>query len=292
MLSRPRRCVPVFAQLLLLAAPFVCRAQTAAVFTTASLSSPPATFPATSSSEDSFSVASDGAEGAGGQAEPSTLLLRGRYGVEARIGASGFGFDVGKPLSPRVSVRLGGDFIRYSGTFTDQGADIDARLQFGYGKAELDFYPAYNGRFHISPLLIFANNTRIQANVLVDPAQTIDFGNDEYQSDPADPLRGVGRVELRHTAPGLAVGWGNITRGRSHFTFPVELGFFYVGQPKLTVDFRGTACDVSHPANGCGDITQDPDFQKDLARFIARNNHNLSYAQFIPIVNFGVGYRF
>ena len=74
--------------------------------------------------------------------------------------------------------------------------------------------------------------------------------------------------------------------------FPVEAGFFYVGQPKLTVNFSGTACDITNPSYGCGKIQDDPDFQKDLAAFIARNNHNLSYAKFIPMVNVGIGYRF
>ena len=39
-------------------------------------------------------------------------------------------------------------------------------------------------------------------------------------------------------------------------------------------------------------MEDNPDFQQGLDSFIARNNHNLSYAQFIPILNFGVGYRF
>ncbi len=237
---------------------------------------------------------SDAGEGAGaGQAEQSTLLERNRYGVAVHVGTSGLGVDLGVPVSRHLAVRVGGDFIRYTGTFEDEGATINAFLQFSYAKAQLDYYPSSgNGRFHISPLVVFADNTRVQGNVVIDPLQTISFGSDQYASLVTDPLHGVGRVELRHTAPGLSVGWGNITRGKGHFVFPVEMGFFYVGQPKLTVTFSGTACDVSHPINGCGQIQDDPDFQKDLAAFVARNNHNLTYARYIPILNVGVGYRF
>jgi hypothetical protein len=36
----------------------------------------------------------------------------------------------------------------------------------------------------------------------------------------------------------------------------------------------------------------DPGFQKDLAAFIARNNHNLSYASFFPVFSAGLAYSF
>lgn len=233
-------------------------------------------------------------EGAGtGQAEPSTLLWPARYAAEVVVGVNGFGLYGAKPFSRHVTVRLGGNFISYSRVFPEQGATVNGTLRFAYGKAELDYFPNNgNGRFHISPLLVFANNTRVHASALIDPAEELDFGGDTYASSPTDPLRGTGEVDFAKTAPGLAVGWGNLTHGRGHWAFPVEVGFFYVDQPKLTIDFRGSACDLSHPENGCGDITQDPDYQKDLAAFLKRNNHNLSYARFLPMLNFGVGYRF
>lgn len=212
-------------------------------------------------------------------------------GIAGRIGASGGGFDVAVPLSRQFALRAGGDFIRYTGTFQQDAATIDATLQSGYGKLEADWFP--RGRwFHISPLLIVANNTRVQATVTIDPGQQLDFGGEQFRGSTTDPLHGTGRVDLRHTAPGLSIGTGNLTRGHGHLVFPAEFGFFYVGQPKLAVDFTGSVCDISHPEVGCSKVQDDPDFQKQLAAFIRRNNHTLSYAQFLPILNFGVGYRF
>ncbi len=280
MLSCLRRCTRTLAFLFLFAGGSLLPAQLTAGF---------------DPGRGSSSIAPDsGGEGAaGGQAEPSNLLEPARYAVEAVVGLNGVGVYAAKPFNRHVSVRLGGNFTSYSGSFVDEGATVNGSLRFGYGKVALDYYPnGGNGRFHVSPLLVFANNTRVHATVLIDPSEQLDFSGDTYSSSPTDPLRGAGQVDFRKTAPGVAIGWGNLTHGRGHWAFPVEAGFYYVGQPRLTVDFRGTACDVSHPANGCGDITLDQDFQKDLARFIARNNHNLSYAQFIPMVNFGVGYRF
>jgi hypothetical protein len=39
-------------------------------------------------------------------------------------------------------------------------------------------------------------------------------------------------------------------------------------------------------------VDQDPGFQQNLAAFIARNNHNLSYASFFPVFSVGFGYAF
>ena len=78
-----------------------------------------------------------------------------------------------------------------------------------------------------------------------------------------------------------------------HESFPVEVGFYYVGQPTLKVDFSGSACDPSEPQPlGCQPVQDDAGFQHDLAAFIRRNNNNLSYASFFPVASFGVGYSF
>ena len=82
-----------------------------------------------------------------------------------------------------------------------------------------------------------------------------------------------------------------IPRTRSHLSIPVEVGFYYVGQPELKVNFTGSACDPTLPAAiGCESVHRDPGFRQNLAAFIARNKHNLSYASLFPILSVGFGY--
>ena len=84
-----------------------------------------------------------------------------------------------------------------------------------------------------------------------------------------------------------------IPRDRGHLSIPVEMGFYYAGQPNLQVAFTGSACDPNYPASeGCESVDQDAGFQQNLAAFKARNNHNLSYASFFPIFSIGFAYRF
>ena len=214
-------------------------------------------------------------------------------GVDAHVGIDGIGFDVATPIAQHFNVRVGGDFFSYSTNFTEEGANVDASLQLQSAHANLDWFPFHNG-LHVSPMVVLANNNHGRATVLVPAGNTINLNGQDYISSLTDPLHGSGSVDFRKTSPGLTVGWGNILpRSRKHFSFPVELGFYYVGQPTLKIAFTGSACDPTQPASiGCESVNDDPDFEKDLNAFRTRNEHNLSYASFFPVFSFGVGYRF
>ncbi len=225
--------------------------------------------------------------------EPKSFRPFSRIGVAWRSGIGGAGFDVATPLSRRFNARTGFDYFGYALSFKEEGADVNAALRMRSGHASLDWFP-FNGRFKISPLMVFANNNRIRATALIPAGSTLSMNGQDYVSSASDPMHGSGSVTFRKVSPGLAVGLGNmIPRRNGHISFPVEAGFYHVAQPKLKVDFSGSACDPNYPPSvGCQSVTQDPGFQKDLAAFIARNNHNLSYASFFPIFSAGFGYSF
>jgi hypothetical protein len=214
-------------------------------------------------------------------------------GVSASVGIGGIGFDLATPVGRRFNLRAGSQFFSYSTTFQEQGATVNAHLRMQSSHASFDWFPFRNG-LRVSPLVVFANNNRGQATAVIPPGETLTLNGENFVSSVADPLRGAGSVDFHKVSPGLSAGFGNIIpRSGKHFTFPVEAGFYYVGQPGLKVSFTGTACDPDVPADvGCESVTQDPGFQQSLAAFIKRNNHNLSYASYFPIFSFGVGYSF
>jgi hypothetical protein len=231
--------------------------------------------------------------GAGGAIPSRPVRPFSQVGIAATVGLSGIGFDTATPLARHFNLRTGADFFGYSDSFTEQGADVNLNLQLRTGHAMLDWFPFRNG-FHISPMVNFSNNNTVRATVLVPAGSTITLSGTNYISSLTDPLHGSGSVGFRKTSPGLTVGWGNIIpRSNKHFSFPVELGFYYVGQPTLKVAFTGSACDPTQPASiGCESVDNDAGFQQSLTEFTARNNHNLSYASFFPVLSTGIGYSF
>jgi hypothetical protein len=224
---------------------------------------------------------------------PKTFRPFSAVGIDSHAGVGGIGFDVATPLLRKFNVRAGSEFFGYSTTFQDQGANVALHLRMRSAHASLDWFP-FSGRFRLSPLLVFANNNRAQATALIPPGNTVTLNGEDYISSSTDPLHGAGSVDFRKSSPGFSLGSGNIVpRTSSHFSFPIEAGFYYVGQPRLKVSFTGSACDPTQPpALGCESVVQDGGFQQSLAAFVAHNNHNLSYASYFPILSFGFGYSF
>lgn len=215
-----------------------------------------------------------------------------RIGVEGHAGLGGVGFNAATALARHFSLRAGADFFSYSTTFKDQGALIAANLRMRAGHGSLDWFPFAN-RFRLSPMIVFANNNRAVATYLIPAGNTITLNGQDYVSSAADPLHGSGSVDFRKTSPGLTVGFGNVSRREKHFSTQLDAGFYYVGQPSLKVSFSGSACYPGLPESfACIPASSDPVFQKDLAAFVARNRHNLSYASIFPVFSAGVGYAF
>ena len=213
--------------------------------------------------------------------------------IYPHFGSDGIGVDFATPIGKHYNVRLGTSIFHYASSFQDQGANVDIRMKLQSGHANLDWFP-FGGRFRVSPLVVFGDSSGIRGTVLVPAGSTITLAGADYTSSHADPLHGTASVNFRKVSPGLSIGFGDfIPRRGSHFSFPVEAGFHYVGQPQLKVSFSGSACDPSQPELiGCQSISNDADFQHSLAAFTARNNNNLKYASFLPILSVGVSYHF
>jgi hypothetical protein len=224
---------------------------------------------------------------------PSTVPPFSSLGFSLYAGLGGAGLDLATPISRKFNLRAGPEYFSYSTTFQDQGANVAVQLRMQSAHASLDYFP-FTHQFRLSPIMVFANDNRARATALVPPGSTITLNGQDYLSSSTDPLHGAGSVDFRKVSPGFTVGWGNIIpRTSSRFSFPLEAGFYYVGQPGLRVSFTGSACDPAQPtAIGCQSVDQDAGFQQSLSQFIARNNHNLSYASFLPIFSVGFGYSF
>ncbi|WP_325387321.1 hypothetical protein [Edaphobacter sp.] len=274
---------------------FSAHAQTAPVFRLSSSSQIVSSAARVSSSTDGDETRSSAPRAFGASTNSGAIATRapGRIGVDVHAGINGIGADVALAVAPHFNVRLGGQFFGYTTSFQEEGANVNATLRLGGGRASLDWFPFHNG-FHVSPLLVFLNQTNVRATVIVPPGETISLDNGDYVSSQADPLHGSASIGVWKTSPGLMIGYGNIIpRSGKHFSFPIEVGFYYVGQPTLKVDFSGSACDPSEPQPlGCQPVQDDAGFQHDLAAFVRRNNNNLSYASFFPVASFGVGYSF
>jgi hypothetical protein len=212
--------------------------------------------------------------------------------VGAKVGLLGVGVEVATPLSYHLNLRAGGNFFSYSDTLTSDGITYDAALRFRSAEASVDWFPLAGG-FHISPGALLYNGNRITGGANVPAGSTFTLNSTTYTSSATNPVTGNGTVTMNKAAPKVTVGWGNLLpRSGRHFSFPVELGFAYIGDPKVAVNLAGTACYTDAGTQYCSNVATNSMIQSNLAAQVQKLNKDAEDARFFPIISMGFAYRF
>lgn len=215
-----------------------------------------------------------------------------RVGIGVKVGILGAGVEVATPLSYHLNVRAGGNFMNYSDKLTTDGITYNASLRFRSAEASVDWFPRAGG-FHISPGALLYNGNQITGAANVPGGSTFTLNGTTYTSSTTDPVTGNGGVTLNKMAPKLTVGWGNLVpRGERHFSFPVELGFAYVGDPKVVVNLAGNACYTYEGTPYCSNVATNSMIQSNLAAQVQKLNKDAADARFFPLLSLGFAYRF
>lgn len=213
-------------------------------------------------------------------------------GVGVKIGILGPGAEVAVPLGYRVNLRGGFNYFTYSDTLTTSGITYNADLRFRSAEASLDWFP-WGGGFHISPGALVYNGNQVTGGANVPAGQTFTLNSQTYTSSATDPVTGAGSLTFAKAAPKLTVGWGNLVpRGERHFSFPFEVGFAYVGDPKFVLNLQGTACYTYQGTPYCDNVATDTNIQSNLATEIKKINNDAADARFFPILSQGFAVRF
>lgn len=225
-----------------------------------------------------------------GAVSPIRSGLFSHVALGVRVSPLGIGVEMATPLSQRFNLRAGVNFFHYTDNLTTSGVNYQARISFTSAQASLDWFP-WGRSFHISPGALVYSNNRIAADGEVPGGDSFSVNNTDYVSSPSDPIRGSAHIAFAHVAPMVTAGWGNlIPRNGRRSSIPFEFGFAYVGDPKVSLNFAGTACDAG--GLGCEPVSQDPSFQSNLNAEKAKLQKDANYARFFPILSIGYSYRF
>lgn len=212
--------------------------------------------------------------------------------VGVKVGVLGVGFEAATPLSTHLNLRAGANFFNYSDTLTSDGIAYNANLQFRSSEASLDYFP-WAKSFHISPGALLYNGNEITGTANVPAGQTFTLNGTTYTSSATDPVNGNGSVTFNKAAPKITVGWGNlIPRSGRHFSIPVELGFAYVGDPKVALNLNGTACYTYQGAPYCANVATDPTIHANVLAQQQKIANDAAPARFFPVLSTGFAYRF
>ncbi len=176
-------------------------------------------------------------------AVPAKESSEGRFpiGVGVKVSMLGIGGEVAVAVSHRSNVRFGFNAFSYGHTFDKDGVTYKGTLDLRSAQATYDLF--FLKEFHISPGVLLYNGNNVTASASVPGGQSFTLSNTNYVSDPADPVKGTGKLTVYKAAPMLLVGFGNLVPHSRHFSTSFEIGAAYQGPPRVTLNLSGSVCD-------------------------------------------------
>ncbi len=221
--------------------------------------------------------------------KPSNNSTHSKIGIGVKISTLGVGIEAATPLGKKFNVRGGFNMFRYSRGLTNDGIQYAGQLQFQSGEAHLDYFPIWG--FHVSPGLLFYNGNQLTANATVPGGQTFSLSGTSYQSDPADPVNGTGKLDFMKVAPSIMVGFGNlIPRNGRHYSFLFEVGGAYQGAARVGLNLGGSVCDTT--GLNCRSVASDSTVQANVLAEQQKISKDVNPFRFFPIISLGVGFNF
>jgi hypothetical protein len=234
-------------------------------------------------------AASEAAEPAPGTKEAGTSAFS-RVGIGVKMSTLGVGIEAATPLASKFNVRGGFNMFRYSRAITDDGIPYNAQLQFQSAEAHLDWFPFWG--IHVSPGLLFYNGNQLTGTAAVPGGQTFSVGGTSYESDPATPVTGTGKMNFMKVSPSIMVGVGNlIPRSGRHYSFLFEVGAAYQGSARVALNLVGNVCDAGTGLN-CRAISSDTTVQANIQGQQTKIQNDINPYRFFPVVSLGVGFNF
>ncbi len=250
-------------------------------------------------SMDQVDVQMDTAEGdAGGNArseaaEPTSKRpgqhRSSKVGIGVKVSTLGAGIEAALPVFAKVNLRGGINIFQYDRTFTQDGIHYTGQLHFRSGEAHFDWYPF--GGFHVSPGVMFYNGNQLTANASVPGGQTFTLSGTTYESDPAMPVVGTGKLDFVKVSPTIMVGLGNlIPRSGRHYSFLFEVGGAYQGSARVALNLAGNVCDTT--GTFCRSVASDSTVQANVLAQQQKIRNDVNPYRFFPVVSLGVGFNF
>jgi len=213
--------------------------------------------------------------------------------VGVNISTLGIGGDLAVRLTHRINVRAGGNFMRLSHSFTDNGITYGGQLHFRSAEAYLDWF--FLGPLHLSGGALLYNGNNVTATVSASGGQFFTLNGTTYESaSGGSPLGGSATLALNKVAPAILLGVGNmIPRSGRHFGAHFEIGGMYEGSPNIVLNLTGNACQQSSGVCNPGQpVANIANFQTNLAAQQGKFNHDAAPFKFYPIISTGFSIAF
>lgn len=190
----------------------------------------------------------------------------------AKVGNTGFGVDVSKPVTKTVKARVGFTYLpSWELKENRAGLDYDVDMKFFNFSALVDWHP-FDSQFRISSGILYS-----RSEYKFDPElkSSFNIGGHTYSIDQVGTINS--NIDFRDFSPYIGIGWDTTFGQRKNFGFTFDIGLIYQGDPDVRFSSNGLAAD-------------DPTFQADLLTESRELERDLDDYKLYPIINIGISY--
>jgi hypothetical protein len=205
-------------------------------------------------------------------------------GADVHLGTMGPGVGVAVQVTRNLNVRGGLNAFTYDSFDLDdeEGLEYNAELELNNQYVMADWYPSRRSKFRITAgMFVNGNEGRASAEVVSDG---------EAQVGPRDAAAGTrvdATVSFDNASGYLGVGYGNVFGRGGRFSFGLDLGIVYQGEP--IVDMVVT---LPESLENCDSSQEYCITEEDVDAEREDVEAELSDFDTLPLVNLSFGFRF
>lgn len=200
----------------------------------------------------------------------------GDVALGVKVGTLGPGLEVTLEATNQVNVRFGVNYFKFGSDIEVDNNDYDLDIKLNSFTALADWY-IIDSQFRFTGGA-FINNNSLSGLAL--PSNTYEIGNTIYTNAEVGVLRA--EADFKAIAPYIGVGWGNPLTDDSDWSFMFDVGVVFAGKPRIDITSTG------------GILSNNPLLQADIARAEQdfRDEDDIKYLKYYPVVSVGLNYRF
>lgn len=198
-------------------------------------------------------------------------------GVNLKVGSAGLGADLVVPLNDGLNLRVGHASYKTDRSLTEDNVNYQAQLTLGGSNVLADWFPSKTSRFRWT-LGAYSPRHSLTGQARPGEGGTIEINNIDY------PAAALGELDLSVKwggfKPYLGFGFDGFRHAKRAWYFNLDAGVIVAGSPKVSLTANCPRADV------CAAL------ESDLRAEEAQLKSDFSSLKYLPVVQFGVGYRF
>lgn len=200
-------------------------------------------------------------------------------GISAKVGTLGVGVEYIQPINKYISGRLGLNLLTWGYDLDESDISYDADLELRSISLLVDYHP-WADSFRISAGLLY-NDSQFSVTAEPNDNGTYNINGIDYS---ANSLVSVdGEIEFNQLSPYIGIGWGAYASSSHSWSFNVDLGLMYHGEPDPSLT---ATCRPGTSAAFCQRL------QNDVAAEQIDLKDEMSDFQWYPVFSIGVSYSF